>query len=336
MQLFRYLLWPFSVVYAAVVHIRNLFYDWGIFRSQSFDTPTFCIGNLSVGGTGKTPMIEYMIRLLEPHRKLAVLSRGYRRKSKGYLLSHSNSTVQDLGDEPYQVFKKFPQVKVAVDADRIRGIQKLQEDCSPELILLDDAFQHRRVQPSHSLVLTQFSNLYTRDFYLPMGRLRDARNQIKRAEGIFVTKCPADLSEEKAQAIEQELGLAPHQQLFFSTLCYDTDLQGGEEPLPLSKMKDTPFALVTGIANPAPLLEHMDRLGLNYEHFRFADHHYFTENDLFRFHNFEYILCTEKDFTRLEGRVQRLYYLKVRHELLFDGKERLQKTLFNWYGIEED
>lgn len=332
MQFLRYLLWPFSMVYATVVYCRNLFYDWGVFNSQDFKTPTLCVGNLSVGGTGKTPMIEYLIRHLNPDLKLAVLSRGYRRQSKGFVLGQAGSSVKDLGDEPFQIFKKFPEVQVAVDEDRIRGIQQLKEQIGPELILLDDAFQHRRVKPSHSLVLTQHSNLYTRDFYLPMGRLRDARNQVKRADGVMVTKCPVDLSAKQAAQIEKELGLNPEQELFFSTLRYDTDLQGGDEPLPLSEMQDQPFALVTGIANPTPLVEHMDQLGLDYEHFRFADHHYFTENELYRFHNFKHIICTEKDFTRLEGRVDRLFYLKVRHELLFDGQDRLQKCLNKWYG----
>ena len=332
MQLLRYLLWPFSMVYAAVVYCRNLLYDWGVFKSQDFKTPTLCVGNLSVGGTGKTPMIEYLIRHLNPDLKLAVLSRGYRRQSKGFVLGQKGSTVKDLGDEPFQIFKKFPEVQVAVDEDRIRGIQQLKKRIGPELILLDDAFQHRRVKPSHSLVLTQYTNLYTRDFYLPMGRLRDARNQVKRADGVMVTKCPKDLTLEQATQIQKELNLDAEQELFFSTLRYDTDLQGGEEPLPLRDMKDQPFALVTGIANPTPLVEHMDQLGLDYEHFRFADHHYFTENDLYRFHNFNYIICTEKDFTRLAGRVDRLFYLKVRHELLFDGQERLQACLNKWYG----
>ena len=332
MQILRYLLWPISLLYALVVYVRNLLYDWGIFKSLEFSTPTLCVGNLSVGGTGKTPMIEYLIGHLDPHLKLAVLSRGYRRISKGFLMASEKSTVRDLGDEPYQIFKKFPQVQVAVDEDRIRGIKKLQDILSPDLILLDDAFQHRRVKPERSLILSQFSNLYTRDFYLPMGRLRDARNQVKRADGVIITKCPSELSRGEAEKIIQELSLKKEQELFFSMLSYDEEIQGEETSFALTELKDSQFALVTGIANPQPLLEHMDRLGLNYEHFRFADHHYFTENDLYRFHNFEYILCTEKDYTRLQGRVERLYYLRVRHKLLFDGEERLQHSLKTWFG----
>lgn len=332
MQILRFLLWPISLLYALVVYVRNLLYDWGVFKSVEFSTPTLCVGNLSVGGTGKTPMIEYLIRHLDPRLKLAVLSRGYRRTTKGFLLAGEKSTVRDLGDEPYQIFKKFPNVQVAVDEDRIRGIKTLQEKRSPDMILLDDAFQHRRVKPERSLVLSQFSNLYTRDFYLPMGRLRDARNQVKRADGVIITKCPANMSKDEAQKITQELNLKKEQELFFSTLSYDEEVHGGESSFALTDLKETQFALVTGIANPQPLLEHMDRIGLNYEHFRFADHHYFTENDLYRFHNFEYILCTEKDFTRLEGRVKRLYFLRVRHELLFDGQKRLQNSLKKWFA----
>ena len=325
------MLWPISLLYALVVYVRNLLFDWGVFKSVEFSTPTLCVGNLSVGGTGKTPMIEYLIRHLDPTLNLAVLSRGYRRKTKGFLLAGEKCTVQDLGDEPFQIFKKFPRVQVAVDEDRIQGIKKLQEKISPDLILLDDAFQHRKVKPHRSLVLSQFSNLYTRDFYLPMGRLRDARNQVKRADGVIITKCPANFNKEQAQLIRDELALQKEQELFFSTLRYDSQIQGNDTSLALEDLANTQFALVTGIANPKPLLEHMDKLGLNYEHFRFADHHYFTENDLYRFHNFEYILCTEKDYTRLQGRVDRLYFLRVRHELLFDGKERLQNCLKDWF-----
>ena len=195
MQLLKMLLFPFSVLYGIVVYFRNRFYDWGVFKSKSYKTAIICVGNLSLGGTGKTPMIELLIGLLRNTHKVAVLSRGYKRKSHGFVLANVNSTVEDLGDEPYQIFSKFLDVTVAVDSDRQNGIAILERDIKPDVILLDDGFQHRKVKPGLSILLTSFTSLYSNDWYLPTGKLRDSRREAQRADFIIVTKNPVDSKE---------------------------------------------------------------------------------------------------------------------------------------------
>ena len=184
LQLLRKIAFPISLIYALVVHVRNFLFDTGVFSSKSYRIPTICVGNLSVGGTGKTPMTEYVLRILA-ERNTAVLSRGYKRKSDGFYLANAKSTVLELGDEPYQIHRKFPEVAVAVDADRRNGIEKLEKLVNPEVIVLDDAFQHRKVKPTFSILLTTYQNLYVDDWYLPTGSLRDAKKEAKRADLII-------------------------------------------------------------------------------------------------------------------------------------------------------
>ena len=195
MLLLRKIAFPISMVYALVVYLRNFLFDVGILKEISFKTKTICIGNLSVGGTGKTPMIEYLIEMLGNSYKVAVLSRGYRRKSKGFILATPKSTVEKLGDEPYQIYSKYPEIVLAVDGDRCNGISNLENTLNLDVILLDDAFQHRKVRPHYSILLTAYDDLYINDWYLPTGNLRDAKKEAKRANIIVVTKCPNDLSE---------------------------------------------------------------------------------------------------------------------------------------------
>jgi len=177
MQLLRKIAFPISLIYALVVYTRNFLFDIGFLKGKSFKTPTVCVGNLSVGGTGKTPMVEYLIRMLQDSFEVAVLSRGYRRKSRGFVLATEDSKVEDLGDEPFQIKSKFPKIAVAVDADRCNGIKELEDSEHPDIILLDDAFQHRRVKPTFSILLTAFDYLYPNDWYLPTGNLRDSKKE---------------------------------------------------------------------------------------------------------------------------------------------------------------
>lgn len=327
MEVLRKLLYPVSLIYALVVRIRNYLFDFGIFRSEVFDTPTLCIGNLSVGGTGKTPMAEFLISLLGNDYRLALLSRGYRRKSKGFVLANATSTVGDLGDEPYQIYSKHPEMAVAVDADRRRGIRKLEKEVSPDLILLDDAFQHRKVEYGFSILLTAYDNLYVNDRYLPTGSLRDSKREAKRADLIIVTKCPEQLSDSKRQRIVRQLRPEIHQHVLFSYLAYSEEFKGDTHSVPLEYFLDKKPALVTGIANPEPLVAHLKRSGLTFEHLRFRDHHDFTENDLDRLRGKEYLITTEKDYVRLNGKMNNLYYLPVAHEFLGEGKKILRIEL---------
>lgn len=313
MQLLRKIAFPISLIYAAVVHVRNLFYDWGIFTTTEYETPTICVGNLSVGGTGKTPMVEYLVELLSKDHKIAVLSRGYKRATKGFLLAQSGSTVRDLGDEPYQLHRKYPKITVAVDANRRRGISVLEKTVQPDVIILDDAFQHRKVKPRLSILLTPYDSLYINDWYLPTGDLRDAKNQAKRAEIIVVTKCPAMLSNKEQKEIIGALRPEPYQTVLFASLDHGDKLIGAEDKIALATLKNKKLALVTGIANPRPLEVFLNGLGVDYEHFKYADHHFFSSNEIAQFSQHELVVTTSKDFTRLEGKLKKLYYVEVEH-----------------------
>ncbi|HSN48353.1 MAG TPA: tetraacyldisaccharide 4'-kinase [Flavobacterium sp.] len=216
MNLLRKILFPFAILYGFITGIRNFLYDKGILKSYSFDVPVIAVGNLSVGGTGKTPQIEYLIRLLSPKYKVATLSRGYKRQSKGFVLADSTSNAEILGDEPFQFYKKFNKIQVAVDADRKHGIdQLLSQTNKPEVILLDDAFQHRKVKAGFYILLTSYGDLYSDDFMLPTGNLRESNSGAQRADMIVVTKCPATLSLDEQNEIKAKLKLEPNKELYY-------------------------------------------------------------------------------------------------------------------------
>ncbi|WP_318309836.1 tetraacyldisaccharide 4'-kinase [Flagellimonas crocea] len=323
LQLLRKIAFPISLLYALVVHIRNFLFDMGIFSSKSYQTPTICIGNLSVGGTGKTPMTEYLLGMLK-NKKTAVLSRGYKRKTKGFYLAGPKSTVLDIGDEPFQIHKKFPEVAVAVDADRQNGIEQLESTICPDVIVLDDAFQHRKVNPTVSILLTTFDGLYVNDWYLPTGNLRDAKKEAKRADVIIVTKCPMDMGDDDRKKTRAKLDPMPHQKVLFAVLRYmDFVCDGREVKIKLEALKGKELALVTGIASPGPLVQFLTSLGLNFVHFEFGDHHHFTDAEIARFKDYKTVLTTEKDFVRLQGRLDNLYFLGVAHSFGKNDEEVL-------------
>jgi len=326
-EVLRKLLFPISLGYALVVHIRNFLYDVDFFKSKTFEIPTICIGNLSVGGTGKTPMAEFLISLLMDDYKVALLSRGYRRESKGFVLASNQSTVGDLGDEPYQIYSKFPKIAVAVDADRRNGIKRLQAKVRPDLILLDDAFQYRKVSYGLSLLLTAYDTLYVNDWYLPTGSLRDSKREAKRADLIIVTKCPANLSGADQQRIIRKLNPEAHHPVLFSYLAYGSELVGDTNEITLDFFMDKKFTLVTGIANPEPLVVYLKEAGLTFDHLLFKDHHSFTKNELRQLRTKEYLLTTEKDYVRLKGKVGNLYYLPIKHRFLGEGRKVLEACL---------
>tara|TARA_R110001632_G_scaffold48829_3_gene122771 strand:- start:872 stop:1831 length:960 start_codon:yes stop_codon:yes gene_type:complete len=315
------------LIYALVVYVRNFLFDVGVFSSKSYKTTTICVGNLSVGGTGKTPMTEYLLRILS-NRKTAVLSRGYKRKSNGFYMGDSESTVLELGDEPYQIHQKFPEVTVAVDADRRNGIEKLESLLNPDIIVLDDAFQHRRVKPTLSILLTTYHNLYVNDWYLPTGNLRDAKKEAKRADLIIVTKCPNSIDLEDKNRVIGKLKPKSRQKVLFATLKYnDFVTDGGKDNIQLSQLKAKQLALVTGIASPKPLVEYLNSHGINFKHFKFGDHHHFTNKEIEQFEGYEMVLTTEKDFVRLKGRLENLYYLEITHNFSSTDAEVLKKAV---------
>ena len=338
MKILRFLLFPFAIIYGLITSIRNLCYDLGIFKSTGFNTPTIVVGNLSVGGTGKSPQIEYLIRLLKDNYKIATLSRGYKRKTKGFLLINDKHTAEDSGDEPMQFYKKFKNdIKVAVDADRTNGITKLLEQESiPEVILLDDAFQHRKVKAGFYVLLTKYTDLYVNDFIVPAGNLRESRSGAKRADIVVVTKCPDNLSIKEQQKIIAKIKPSRRQKVFFSTICYNTNLPGTSD-LTIAGLQTAEILLVTGIANANPLLNYLAEKRINYQHLNFPDHHDFTEGDLKKIQNKfdkinakkKYIVTTEKDYVRLEGKFSQLNYIEIHNKILND-QEEFNSSILNY------
>ena len=328
MQFLRKIAWPIALLYGMVVYLRNWCYDVGIFKAKSYRTPTICIGNLSVGGTGKTPMVEYLITLLQKNYRLAVLSRGYKRKSKGFVLADTDTKVEALGDEPFQIYTKFKDVALAVDSDRQNGMTQLEALVQPDIVLLDDAFQHRKVLPGFNMLLTTYDKLFVDDFYLPTGSLRDSKNQVKRAHVVIVTKCPKDLDANEKVKIKQKLGLGVP--VLFAYFDYAQRAIGPNGDVPLASLPKMPITLVTGIAKPRPLVSYLRTISLDFDHLSFPDHHNFTTKDLKKIAKHPLILTTEKDFSRLKGKVDNLYYVGVKHVLMDTGKEQLEHMLHNY------
>jgi len=328
MWLLRKILFPFSLVYYLAVYLRNRFYDWGIFSSKSYHIPIICVGNLSVGGTGKTPMVELLISLFQDDHKVAILSRGYRRKSNGFVLATSDSSVDDLGDEPFQIHEKFNKVQVAVDGNRQNGIEILEEDVKPDVILLDDAFQHRKVKPAYSILLTAYDNLYTSDWYLPTGNLRDSKGEANRADIIVVTKRTAESSETARLKIKSKLNPKSHQKVLFSYLDYQTELLGNGFLKKIEDLKGKPITLVTGIANPKPLLQFLKQNAISFQHLAYKDHHNFSSQELENLKSKPNVLTTEKDYMRLKDAVE-CNYIGVKHIFFGNGMEELRTNLEN-------
>lgn len=331
MQNLRKILLPFSLLYGAIVWLRNKFFDWNWISSKAYGFPVICVGNLSVGGTGKSPMIEYLIRLLKDDYQIATLSRGYKRKTSGFYLLTGNEDAVETGDEPLQFKTKFSEITVAVDENRQRGIGELQKlEVEPEIVLLDDAFQHRKVEPGFSILLTAYNALYINDWILPAGNLREPRGGAERADIIVVTKTPKDISVKEMNQIESKLSLNPGQSVFFSFIAYADEISNGEKQIALDSLpKD--FALVTGIANPNPLVEFLHGKSLNFEHLKFPDHHNFSSKELQEIDKHDFILTTEKDFMRLKSfiRIEKLFYLPIKPDFVKERKV-FNKEVLDW------
>ncbi|GAA3615875.1 tetraacyldisaccharide 4'-kinase [Flavivirga amylovorans] len=310
----RYILCPVVPIYYLVTWFRNKLYDLGIKKSMSHKLPVICVGNLSTGGTGKTPMIEYLIDLLKKDYRVATLSRGYKRKTEGFQLANKDATAESIGDEPFQFYNKFKEdILVAVDADRNNGIKQLQSIGDvPEVVLLDDAFQHRKVNPGFNILLTTYNNPYFKDIVLPTGNLREPRRGAKRADIIMVTKCPENLSEAERNAILRQIKPKVNQRVFFSSISYSNTVISSTTTKPIKGLSD--FTLVTGIANASPLVRFLKEKGLKFEHLNFKDHHEFLEQDILELDKKDFIVTTEKDFMRLkqyETLRDKLFYLPI-------------------------
>lgn len=328
-----------------MVGIRNWMFNSDIIKSTSFNIPIISVGNLAVGGTGKTPHTEFILSFLQTDWKCAMLSRGYKRKSKGFMRADENSNAQILGDEPFQIQQKFPKVTIAVDEKRVHGVEKLKELIPDlQLVVLDDAFQHRYIQPGLSILLTDFTNLYTRDYLLPYGRLRESKKGSKRADIIIVTKCPVDLTPIDMRLIEMELDPKNNQYMFFSSIVYDEIVpvfsEYESENWSLQKITENKagILLVAGIVSPEPIVDMLKRYTSNIKTLFFDDHHVFQQKDFSLINNElnaitaseKILLVTEKDAARLvsnpnfpESLKSRTFALPIRVKILHD-----QETIF--------
>lgn len=329
-RVIRYLLLPFAVLYGLLVRIRHWLYDRGWLISKTFTTPTICVGNLRVGGTGKTPMIEYLIRFLKSDFTVGVLSRGYKRKSKGFVLANEKTTVADVGDEPFQFCTKFPEIILAVDANRSEGIARLEAlPNAPKVILLDDAFQHRKVKATCNVLLTAYADLFTDDWLLPTGNLRDVTSRAAFADVLVVTKCPDDLSEKEQQLLEDKLRSRSDQPVFFTKINYSKSVVFPTKTVALPLFLQHPFVLVTGIANPQPLVDFLKSENANFKHIAFSDHHHFTPKQLRELSQYPRILTTEKDYMRLQKQLPQVCYLPIETAFLSAAQEEKFQHLVN-------
>ena len=339
MNLLRKILFPFAVLYGLITSIRNFLFDKGVLKSYSFDLPIIAVGNLSVGGTGKTPQIEYLIRLLSDKYKVATLSRGYKRESEGFILAQANTTAKILGDEPFQFFQKFKNIQVAVDANRKNGIEQLlSQNSKPEVILLDDAFQHRKVKAGFYILLTSYRDLFSDDFILPTGNLRECRSGAKRANVVIVTKCPNTLSAEKQNEIRNKLKLASNQELYFTFIEYDDFVFGENQKINVHEIQADSKVLVAGIAKPQPFFKFLQNK--NDTCLTFPDHHNFSDKDILEIRNLaknNKIITTEKDYVRLKGSLpsEQLFYLPIQSSFLSGPQtsvDNFDKTILNYVG----
>ena len=345
------LLYPFALLYGLVVWFRNMLFDYHFLKSREFPIPIISVGNITVGGTGKTPLIEYIIGILRNENNVATLSRGYMRKTREFILAGNDSTVTEIGDEPVQIKQKFPEVHVAVDRRRVNGIQQLMEKIPDmDVILLDDAFQHRYVNPGLSILLIDFNRPLSQDSLLPAGRLREQAYERRRANIILITKCPDRLKPIERRLIVKDLKLYPFQHLFFTKIKYGNPrpvFEGWGQTMNLNNIKTSKphILMVTGIANPRLYKKHLRGISTRITEITFPDHHDYSEKDIIRITQvFEglqgadrYIFTTEKDamrlrnFTNIEYPVQKsMYYIPVGIDFLNEDTENFNAQIKNY------
>ncbi|MFZ4863399.1 tetraacyldisaccharide 4'-kinase [Sphingobacterium sp. Mn56C] len=337
-KVFRWLLLPFSLLYQAIVWLRNRLYDKNIFKSYTATIPTLVIGNLAVGGTGKSPMTEYLVRLLKDRYTLATLSRGYGRKTKGYRTVTIDSTAAQVGDEPLQFKRKFPEITVVVSEDRVTGIKKLQDKF--DLVILDDAYQHRKLKPGYSILLFDFYSLFKPLLPLPTGDFRDNLSASRRADLLVITKCPEVITEEQKAHIEHILRKYTRSPIFYTGIFYQLPLSITKQPLP-DALTDYDILLFCGIANPTPLVQYLLKTGNRVELLQFSDHYNYNDTDfekiITRYHSItsdkKIIITTEKDIQRIPVHTFEtlpLYYIPI-HLKTVDQQQHTFDTFIENY-----
>lgn len=328
MNFLRKILFPIALVYWLVTFVRNWLYDIGFYKSKSYDLPIIAIGNLSAGGTGKTPHTEYLIRLLKNKYKVAVLSRGYKRTSKGFILASEAVSAAELGDESYQIHTKFPDISVAVCEDRQTGIEKLISELNPDVILLDDAFQHRKVKARFYVLLTAYDDLFSDDYILPFGNLRESAFGKKRADIVIVTKCPSELTELEQDKVKQKLNVTVP--VFFTSVAYDSEVFGINQTMKVTDLIPKEKVIVAGIAKPKYFIDYLnsgkDKVMI------YPDHHNFSEQEITVLDALvvdKMLITTEKDFVRLNGKINgdKLFYLPIKVKFL-NSETEFQSEIF--------
>jgi tetraacyldisaccharide 4'-kinase len=335
MKIIKGFLFPFAIIYGLIVMIRNTLFDSGILKEHQILKPSIGVGNLSSGGTGKSVVVDYLICLLKEKYSLVVLSRGYKRNTKGVVVGSHESNAASLGDEPFQFMKKHPEISVVVAEKRVLGIQKIDKIAKKDsVILLDDVMQHRYVKPSLMILTSTFETPYFSDQILPVGSLRESKKGSKRADIILITKCPENMKQEQIHFFKEKLSLEKHQQLFFTSIGYSTHIQNTFKSLLLDKISN-PFLLITGIAEPKPLLIFLNEKQLIFEHLSYPDHHNFNSSDIAHIQKLrgdKMILTTEKDYTRLSHLIEdeNVYYLPIKMEFINHEDQILfDKTIQN-------
>ena len=344
---------PLSWIYGCVVGFRNMLFEMNILKSRSYSVPVISVGNITVGGTGKTPHVEYLVRLLKDKINVAVLSRGYKRRTSGFLLAKKDTPLQDIGDEPYQMKQKYPEIEVAVDAKRIRGIDRLTQGREAgkdiDVVLLDDAFQHRYVKPGVNILLVDYHRLIIHDELLPAGRLREPVKGKDRADIVIVTKCPKDLTPMEFRVLIKQMNLYPYQQLFFTTLDYEPLIpvfpkSGGQKQMDLDTLKGKHVLLLTGIASPLQMQTDLSAFTSDIEPLTYGDHHSFRKKDVRQINEaFEkmaspkLIVTTEKDAVRLrdaEGLSEEvrknIYALPIKISFMQNGEESFNEKIIGY------
>lgn len=349
--MFRRLLIPFSWIYALITTVRNKLFDQGVLPSTPYSTPIISVGNITVGGTGKTPLTEYLIELLQTHYQVALLSRGYGRKTKGVIIANDSATYESIGDEPMQMKQKFADLMVTVAEKRTLGVETLlNQTPPPQIIIMDDAYQHRYVQPGLSILVTDYHRPMWKDFCFPAGNLREPMSGSERSQIVVVSKCPKNLTPDEVQLIEKRLKIKPHQKIFFSYIDYDEPQQltssssviNFEDALRNSK---SPLTLVAGIGNPKPFFKQAEIYDVPIRTMQFKDHHHFTAFDINKIEKSSLypngkrglILTTEKDAVRLAASkhltqelAQLIWYVPIKPRFLMGKEEEFNNEIFNY------
>ncbi len=328
MSLLRKLLFPLSLLFKFIQEVRNLLYDLNIIGHTKFNIPTISVGNLSMGGTGKTPLVEYLLSKLIIKYKIGILSRGYKRKSNGFLKLNEYSDISVVGDEPYIIQKTFPDSNVYVCEDRVTGIQNILKNDELDFIILDDAFQHRKLKTTLNIMLSSFSKPFYNDYIFPVGDLRESRLSYKRANIIIITKCPANLNQNEMNDIKLKINPLEDQKIFFTTISYKDTLFGNKS-VNINSIINKEIILVTGIAETDNIIRYLNSRSIKFKHLEYSDHHHYSNNDInniLKFSRNYLVLTTKKDYYKLKDNIKNLLYLDIETRFLKNEDQFLKEV----------